>query len=91
MGRTYIKHISNWNQFKLSILFRDANILQENSLLDYMTQNPRLANDQFDLTDKKEKYVYERLWMELKETLNADGPPCHTLNEWKEVSILKNI
>lgn len=59
-------------------------------MLEYMYENPKLANDQFNLKDKKDKYVFDRLWLELMELLNNDGPPWHTTSEWKDVSIEKS-
>lgn len=56
-----------------------------------MYENPKLANDEFDLNDKTEKYLHDRLWSELKENLNADGPPWHVSNEWKDVIVIRII
>lgn len=52
-----------------------------------MYENPKLANDEFNLRDQKDKYVHDRLWKELHEILNKDGPPWHASNEWRDVSI----
>lgn len=59
-------------------------------MVEYMYENPKLANDEFNLKDKKDKYVYDRLWSELHESLNNDGPPWHTTVEWKDVSIINS-
>lgn len=50
---------------------RDVNILQENK----MFEHPKLANDQFNQQDAEYKYVCDRLWIELEESLNIDRLP----------------
>lgn len=67
---------------------RVVNVEQNNILISFTEQNPKLlksGSDCFNLKDVKDKYIYDRLWKEITQDLNEAGPPFKTSTDWKQV------
>lgn len=65
------------------------NAEQNNILITFTELNPKVlrsGKDGFNLNDKKDIYIYNRIWTEVTEELNAAGEPFKTTAEWKKVT-----
>lgn len=58
-------------------------IRQEETLINFMELNPRLASKSGEFDPNFTAAKREQLWEELAALLNAEGPPVRTAQAWR--------
>lgn len=75
----------------LFFYFSIMNVEQNNILISFTELNPKLAKtgkEGFNLKDRKDIYIYNRIWEDVTDKLNCAGEPKKSTLEWKEVVYL---